>query len=245
MKRFRADLHIHTVLSPCAALEMSPSRIIAEARNKQLDMIAITDHNHTANCQLTFFLGKKAGLEVLLGAEVTTREEIHCLAYFPDQRQLDLFQKWMDVSLFKIKNDPGKTGYQLIVDENEIITGEVDNYLGASLSHSIEEVENHVHELDGIFIPAHLDRGKNSIYSQLGFIPTDLKPDAFEFSRRVERNDILKSHPELSDECLVSNSDAHTLDQIGTRTMLLEMEGCNFHEFKKALRTTGGRKVVI
>jgi PHP family Zn ribbon phosphoesterase len=245
MKRFRADLHIHTVLSPCAELEMSPSKIIAEARSKQLDMIAITDHNHTANCQLTLHLGKKAGLGVLLGAEVTTREEIHCLVYFSDEKKLSIFQQWMDSSILKIKNDPQKSGYQLMVDENEIITGEIEYYLGASLSHSIEEVENRVHELEGIFVPAHIDRGKNSVYSQLGFIPTTLNPDAYEISLRTEKNEVLAAHPELSEECLVSNSDAHTLDQIGKKAMLLEMETCSFDEFKKALRSTGGRKVVI
>jgi PHP family Zn ribbon phosphoesterase len=245
MKRFRADLHIHTVLSPCAELEMSPSKIVAEARSKQLDMIAITDHNHSANCQLTRHLGTEAGLGVLLGAEVTTREEIHCLAYFPDEEQLGLFQQWMENSILKIKNDPRKSGYQLIVDENELITGEIEYYLGASLSHSIEEVENYVHELEGIMIPAHIDRGKNSVYSQLGFIPPMLKPDGYEISSRTDKNEVLAAHPELSDECLVSNSDAHTLEQIGKKAMVLEMESCCFDEFRKALRATGGRKVVI
>ncbi|MFN8206255.1 MAG: PHP domain-containing protein [Bacteroidales bacterium] len=245
MKRFRADLHIHTVLSPCATLEMSPSKIVAEARNKELDMIGITDHNHTANCLLTRRLGTAAGLGVLMGTEVTTREEIHCLAYFPDEHLLGLFQDWMYGSILKVKNDPRKTGYQLIVDENEAITDEVDYYLGASLSHSIEEVGSRVHELEGIFIPAHIERGKNSVYSQLGFIPAGLNADAYEISARSERNEVLIAHPELSGECIVSNSDAHTLDQIGEKCLLLEMESCTFEEFRNALRKTGGRKVVL
>ncbi|MCQ2284884.1 MAG: PHP domain-containing protein, partial [Bacteroidales bacterium] len=41
---YKADLHIHTVLSPCGALELSPSNIVRRALERGLDMIAITDH---------------------------------------------------------------------------------------------------------------------------------------------------------------------------------------------------------
>ena len=38
---FKADLHIHTVLSPCGDLEMSPTAIVDRALERGLDMIAI------------------------------------------------------------------------------------------------------------------------------------------------------------------------------------------------------------
>ena len=44
---FKADLHIHTVLSPCGDLEMSPTAIVDRALERGLDMIAISDHNTT------------------------------------------------------------------------------------------------------------------------------------------------------------------------------------------------------
>ncbi len=53
MREFRTDLHIHTALSPCGDLEMSPSRIVSLARNRGLDIIGITDHNSTKH-QLGF-----------------------------------------------------------------------------------------------------------------------------------------------------------------------------------------------
>ena len=40
MNTYRADLHIHSVLSPCGDLEMSPRNIVAEAAQKGLDIIA-------------------------------------------------------------------------------------------------------------------------------------------------------------------------------------------------------------
>ena len=39
----RADLHIHTVLSPCGDLEMSPENILHFAQIQGLNMIGITD----------------------------------------------------------------------------------------------------------------------------------------------------------------------------------------------------------
>ena len=49
MKTYRAELHVHTVLSPCAGVEMIPPLIVREALQLGINMIAITDHNATAN----------------------------------------------------------------------------------------------------------------------------------------------------------------------------------------------------
>ena len=49
MKKYRADLHVHTVLSPCAEVEMIPPLIVQKALELTIDLIAITDHNASAN----------------------------------------------------------------------------------------------------------------------------------------------------------------------------------------------------
>lgn len=49
MKNYRADLHIHSVLSPCGELEMSPSRIIREAVHKGLDIIPASSNRRLYN----------------------------------------------------------------------------------------------------------------------------------------------------------------------------------------------------
>lgn len=51
MKQYLADLHIHTCLSPCGSLEMSPSEIVRRSLAKGLDAIAITDHNTPYNAR--------------------------------------------------------------------------------------------------------------------------------------------------------------------------------------------------
>mgnify|MGYP001008452009 FL=1 len=89
MQSFRADLHIHTVLSPCAELEMTPGNIVRQALHSGIQIIGITDHNSTRNALLTKKLAEKAGIFVLTGAEVNTREEVHCLVFFDGEEKLD------------------------------------------------------------------------------------------------------------------------------------------------------------
>ena len=57
MKTFRTDLHIHTLLSPCGDLEMSPANIVSLACQRGLDIIGITDHNTTRQCELVWETG--------------------------------------------------------------------------------------------------------------------------------------------------------------------------------------------
>jgi hypothetical protein len=49
LKTYRGELHVHTVLSPCAPVEIFPPLIIQQAVNQGIHLIAITDHNATAN----------------------------------------------------------------------------------------------------------------------------------------------------------------------------------------------------
>ena len=69
MKEYRADLHIHTLLSPCASLEMSPAAIVDYALAKGIKILAITDHNHTAHGMLTL---RWPGRSALAGARRLT-----------------------------------------------------------------------------------------------------------------------------------------------------------------------------
>lgn len=117
----RADLHIHTVLSPCGDLEMSPLSILEAARKQKLDIIGITDHNSTRQSKIIRDAAKAFGIFVLTGAEVTTQEEAHCLAFFADDARLDVFQKYLDKHLPDFPNNPEKFGYQVVVDTQDRI----------------------------------------------------------------------------------------------------------------------------
>ena len=129
MKTFRADLHVHSVLSPCGDLEMSPVRIVEKALTEKLDVIAITDHNTTRQCREIMELGLEHGLWVICGAEVNTREEVHCIALFETINQAEIFQAYLDKYLPDIENMPDIFGYQVWVNRNEEILGEESKLL--------------------------------------------------------------------------------------------------------------------
>ena len=245
MNWYRADLHIHSVLSPCGDLDMSPARIIAEAKKKELNIIGITDHNSTLHAQLIVELGKKEGITVFPGAEVATQEEVHCLTFFENIEATKSFQAFLEEKSAGIPNNTERFGYQLVVNEQEEIVGEMKDLLIVGINASIEEVEEEVHKLNGVFIPAHVDRSVTSIYSQMGFIPSGLHIDAIEFSANTTRQEVLEKRPELKDYALITNSDAHYPDHIGNSKTEYFMEAPTFGEWKKALNREGARKIRV
>ncbi|NCD41399.1 MAG: PHP domain-containing protein [Bacteroidia bacterium] len=245
LQNFSADLHLHTVLSPCGSLEMSPGNIIREAARKGLDIIGITDHNASANCRVTARIAEKFGIFVLCGMEVTTVEETHGLAFFENFDQLETFQQRIDSAIYKIKNDPDKFGYQVIVDENEQITGEIDWLLLTATTLTLDELASHVHSLNGLYIPAHIDRSMYSLTSQLGFIPQELDADAYEVSRFSSPQKICKQFPYLNGKTFIQSSDAHFLKDIGTVQTIFRIKNRSFQEIKRALQQSRGRSTTI
>jgi len=82
MRVIRADLHIHTCLSPCGELEMYPSRIVEEAIRKKIDLIAICDHNSTENVSAVVEASQDTNMTVIPGIEITSKEEVHIIGLF-------------------------------------------------------------------------------------------------------------------------------------------------------------------
>jgi len=245
MNQYRADLHIHTLLSPCGDLEMSPVNIVERAAHMDIHILGITDHNSTKHAPLIQKLAHEKGIFTLCGAEVTTKEETHCLAFFENIDKLQQFQVYLDTHLPDIKNDPKYFGHQVVIDEQEMIVEEVEKLLISAIGQSLDQVERKVHELDGIFIPAHIDKQKYSLVSQLGFVPPDLKADAFEISKHTTVEAVVKQFPYLKKATFIRSSDAHHPDHLGSSISVLEMEGVNFEEIRMALHGKEGRRVVI
>jgi hypothetical protein len=223
---------------------MSARNIIDAAHAKEIDILGITDHNSTLNSQMIKEMGEDEGLLVLTGAEVTTREEIHCLCFLENRDELEEFQAWIEDNITRIPNSPQRFGYQVVVDSEDNIIDEVEYLLIMSLSKTIDEVERKVHELNGLFIPAHVDRSVNSILSQLGFFPPGLKYDAVEVTPYTEFETLSKNHPVIGNLPYIRSSDSHFLHNVGKVSTGLLLNELSFSEIRMALAGEGGRKVV-
>lgn len=245
MPEFKTDLHNHTVLSPCGDLEMSPSNLIKTAKRKGIEILGITDHNTTKHCRICEKLGKKEGLFILKGAEITTIEEIHCLAFFENNKEIDELEKLIQDKISRVKNVPEKSGYQVVVDESDIIIEEIDYSLISAINMSIDELEKWVHERNGIFIPAHIDRTYYSLISQLGFIPPDIKAEGFELSKNSSVNEITSKFPYMEEKTFIRNSDAHFIDSVATNSSIYNIKEKKFEEVRKALNKEDNREVII
>src|SRR5512135_547637 len=79
LKPYLADLHIHTVLSGCAEVEMVPPLILRRAKRLGLTLIAITDHNACHNVEAVMEASLGTNVHVLPGMELQSREEVHLL----------------------------------------------------------------------------------------------------------------------------------------------------------------------
>ena len=222
------DWHIHSCVSPCAALEMSPSAIVEALQAKKIQFAALTDHNTTKNCPAFATLCKRANIAALYGMELQTSEEIHVLCLFSDLQIAMNFGNEIDKLIPFFQNKPEKNGDQVFVDIHDTIIGEIQKYLQVSASISLEEAAKKVHNLGGLCIPAHVNRQSFSMISQLGcIIPGEW--DALEVINipptYVLPNDPTNHIPlDTLDFPLTTSSDAHYIDDIAKRPFTLEIK---------------------
>lgn len=241
----RADLHIHTVLSPCGDIEMSPLAIINKAKEMSLDIIGVTDHNSTLMAPIIKEIGDREGVYVVCGAEVTTIEEVHVLAFVDGKEALSKLQEYLNRYLIKVPNNPDIFGYQLVVNEREEVVFQEENLLIGAIEQSVGEVERFVRSLGGIFIPAHIDKASNSLLSQLGFLPPDLSVDALELSARCNCDSFIKNNAYLDGNSFICSSDAHYVHDIGKCSTFLEMNQISFECIREAIKQCGIDNLIL
>ncbi|MGI6129338.1 MAG: PHP domain-containing protein [bacterium] len=246
MKWLQADLHIHTVLSPCADLKMGPKQVVQTAVERGLDVIGITDHNAWANVPAILKLAKKHNIAVLPGMEVQTQEEVHILCFFSDMDHLVKVGERIYARLPAVPNRPEFFGDQIVVDAEENIIGLEERLLLNSIEMSLEELSDLTFEQGGIIIPAHVDRPAFSLIANLGFVPPDLEPTALEISARLDPACALERFPQLEGYTLVTSSDAHRVEDFKTvRSTFFYVAAPTVDEIALACAGRGNRKVVI
>ncbi len=243
LEEFRGDLHIHTCLSPCGDLSMLPTLIIMKAKEKNLDIIGICDHNTTENVAAVQKAGEKEGVSVIGGIEITSQEEAHILAFFRTGAGLENIKNIVYEHLPGINNEV-VFGEQVIVDDKDEMLGINERLLIGATTLFLEQIIDIVHNLGGVAIASHIDREAFSIIGQLGFIPSGLKLDGVEVSSLGKLRQLRVTHPEIDNFPIVSFSDAHYLEDIGKKTTSFLLEDTNAEELYKAFKGVEGRKVL-
>jgi len=238
MKRFTADLHVHTCLSPCAELDMTPLRIVRRAAEIGLDIIAVSDHNSAENVGAALRAARAAGITVLPAMEITSREEVHVLALFGREEDALGMQERVYRSLPKI-NSVGPDR-QIVVNEKDEVMGFNGMLLIGATEFSFARLVEEVHQAGGLAVASHVDRGAFSVSSQLGFLPEGVRLDAVEVIDHRAADAVLLRRTDVP---RLMSSDAHYLRDIGSRTTWFEMEEASLEEIGLALRREGGRSL--
>ena len=110
MQTVLADLHVHTLLSPCAEVEMTPHHIVMRAAEYGIGAVAITDHNASANVPAALEAAQRYGVKVFPGMEVESSEEAHIVALFDTLEQLQSWQLLVDEHMNGMLNDVERFG---------------------------------------------------------------------------------------------------------------------------------------
>ncbi|MEA3224503.1 MAG: ATP-binding protein [Planctomycetota bacterium] len=236
MVKIRADLHIHTCLSPCGDDQMRATAIVEQAGKAGLDMIGICDHNSAENAGAVMSAGSRTGLAVIPGMEVTSQEEVHVLGLFKATEGL------LDLQTVVYENLPGENdreafGSQLVIDDRDRVVGTNNRLLIGATALVVEQVVGAIHQFGGLAIASHVDRERFGIIGQLGFIPEGLGLDAVEVANAsLSKWDC--AYP------VVTFSDAHYLEDVGRNSTCFVVEKTSFDEITKALNSEGERRII-
>lgn len=245
MQWYTADLHIHSVLSPCGGLEMGPQEMMQRLISLHVDWLAITDHNTMANCPAYAKAAQEMGLEFSWGVEVQTSEEIHLLVYFDDSDAARCFDKELYHALPDLANDPDYFGDQVVIDEKgNILKLEPKALLNSviwDLSQTVEVAKSY----GGYCVPAHVDASANSIISQLGFLPQEPVFELFGITAKLKLAQWLQTHPEFEGKAFLRASDAHYLSDLGSGATRLRLKKASIEDLFKAVRGENRTELIV
>lgn len=227
---FKVDLHIHTPASYCyyenftgAELIANAREIIDKAKKTGLDAIAITDHNTVKGIEPVMLMGIEAGLQVYPGIEISAQGG-HIIALWD-----------VNVSLEKLNNLLLILGY----DESN----EGQGYFETNTR--MEEVFNHVSDIGGMVIAAHIDRrpkglmvsddlsliDKQKIYDNPNLKALEITIEA---NKKAWNNGAMGSF--RNGKCCIQCSDAHAPNEVGRRLTYIDTPDISFQSISLAFK---------
>lgn len=225
MRKVTCDLHLHSCLSPCGDIKMTPASVAGFSSLSGVQVAALTDHNTTANCPAFFEACKTYGIFPIAGMELTTAEDIHLICLFKSLEKAFNFEKKINEKRFLLPNKPEIFGRQLVMDVNDNIIREEKNLLINGTGWSLSEANEICSLMDGVCYPAHVDRVSNGIIGILGTFPKIPYFPVAEFRDPSKIAEYIERYENLQGLKYVYGSDAHTIDMIPDKaTFTLEVE---------------------
>ena len=125
------DMHCHTTMSDGST---PPELLVEYAIDAGLDFIGVTDHDTMAGAQLAVNIGKRKGLKVIPGVEVSTYDgntgrNVHLICYMP--RKLEKLEKMINNTL-KERNAAIKTVIDAVSEKYPITYDDVVKAAGGA-----------------------------------------------------------------------------------------------------------------
>ena len=218
------DLHIHSCLSPCGDQDMTPANIAGMAAVKGLDVIAVTDHNSCKNCPAVLAAAREYGVLAIPGMEICTQEEVHAVCLFSELEAAMDFDDYVYKRLLPVENRPDIFGKQEIYNCNDQVQGTVPYLLINACSISFDQLWRLVRERNGVMFPAHVEKPANSLIANLGFVPPDSEFKTAELKNLKKLHEMRREHPYLEQCRIISNSDAHYLEDINEPLLTIDVK---------------------
>lgn len=209
---------------------MTPNNIVNMARIKGLQLITVSDHNTARNTAVVEKLAAEAGVLFLPGIEMTSAEEVHVLAFFECAEAACQFGDRIYSALPDVSNNEAFFGRQLLMNERDEITGKLDKLLLTALPYSFSECCELAERAGGVVVPAHVNKGANSLLSNLGFFPPDCEFATIEVREECPMDGVLPGYRQ------VHSSDAHFLETMSEPVHELEVAQATIAAVLDALR---------
>lgn len=235
--KLKYDFHIHSCLSPCGDVDMTPQNIVNLAKIMGYDAIALTDHNTAKNCPAVKKAAEEIGLTFISGMELCTAEEVHIVCLFPDIANALDFSDYIYSTLPPIKNKPSVFGEQIIRDEYDNIIGNAEKLLITASTVTTSKAVDSVAQYGGICFPAHIDRNSFSIISNLGTIDETFGFSIAEIYDIEKEQELKEKYPHLKNLKILSNSDAHYLESMRLPNSTLNSQNNTPEKIIEALKS--------
>jgi len=118
-----------------------------------------------------------------------------------------------------MKNNSRIFGHQIYYNPKGEIMGIDDALRQVALDIGLDNLVDFIHRIEGVAVPAHIDKNRFSLLSQLGFLDREANYDAVEASKFKWRKEKFQLGDTWDGFPVISGSDSHSVEDIGLFSM--------------------------